>query len=80
MKVNDKSSIMFLNEQEIRKPTIAHPFVNAINDFNYLGIRITNRDKHLSSTNYEPMSANLSEEFVRRKTLLLSLIKKNKCN
>ncbi len=41
-KINkDKSSIMFLNEQERLNPKISHPFVNAVNGFDCLGIKIT---------------------------------------
>ena len=41
-KVNkEKSSIMFLNESERKRPIRPHPFVNATEGFKYLGIRIT---------------------------------------
>ena len=74
-KVNkDKSSIMFLNEQERRKPMVSHPFVNAMDGFKYLGIRITPKINTLSATNYEPMLANLSEDVQRWSTLPLSIL------
>ncbi len=54
-KINkDKSSIIFLNEQERLNPKISHPFVNAVNGFDYLGIKITPKVSLLSSANYAP--------------------------
>lgn len=74
-KVNkDKSSIMFLNEKERKNPLIPHPFINAVDYFNYLGINITPKIVNISSTNYEPMLASVSESFTRWMTLPLSLL------
>ncbi len=74
-KINkDKSSIMFLNEQERLNPKISHPFVNAVNGFDYLGIKITPKVSLLSSANYDPLTAKLSEDTTRWMTLPLSLM------
>lgn len=55
-KVNkEKSSIMFLNDRERRNLVIPHPFINAVNGFNYLGIKIAPEISDISSTNYEPL-------------------------
>ncbi len=56
-KINkDKSSIMFLNEQERLNPKISHPFVNAVNGFDYLGIKRTPKISLVSSANYDPLT------------------------
>jgi len=69
-KVNkDKSSIMFLNEQEGRNPKLSFPFVNAIDGFAYLGIKITPKIHILSASNYEPLLAKVSEDSTRWTTL-----------
>lgn len=74
-KVNkDKSSILFLNENERKKPAVSHPFVNATEGFNYLGIKITPNISNLSSTNYEPMLSKLSEDVARWTALHLSIV------
>lgn len=74
-KVNkDKSSIMFLNEQERINPKVIHAFVNAVNGFEYLGIKITPKISSLSSANYEPLLLKVYEETTRWMTLPLSLI------
>ncbi len=72
-KVNkDKSSIMFLIEQERLNPKVSHPFVNALNGLDYLGIKIS----LLSSANYEVLMAKLSKDTTRWMTLPLSLMGK----
>uniref|UniRef100_A0A8C6P3S8 Reverse transcriptase domain-containing protein n=1 Tax=Nothobranchius furzeri TaxID=105023 RepID=A0A8C6P3S8_NOTFU len=74
-KVNrEKSSIMFLNVKERVKPVVSHPFVNAIEGFKYLGIRITPKISDLSSANYEPMVIEVSDEITRLTSLPLSLL------
>ncbi len=65
---------MFLNEQERLNPKISHPFVNAVNGFDYLGIKVTPKISLLSSANYEPLTAKLSEDTTRWMTLPLSLM------
>ncbi len=65
---------MFLNEQERLNPKLSHPFVNAVNGFDYLGIKITPKVSLLSSANYDPLTAKLSEDTTRWMTLPLSLM------
>ena len=74
-KVNkEKSSIMFLNVNERENPLVSHPFVNATEEFKYLGIRITPKISNLSLANYEPMVVQVSEEITRWTTLPLSIL------
>lgn len=70
----NKSHIMFLNEQERRRPKVAHPFANATEGFVYLGVKITPAIKQISSANYEPMLARVSEDITRWTSLPLSII------
>lgn len=65
---------MFLNGQERLNPKVSHPFVNALNGFDYLGIKITPKISLLSSANYEHLMAKLSEDTTRCMTLPLSLM------
>lgn len=53
---------------------MSHPFVNALNGFDYLGIKITPKISLLSSASYEPLMAKLSEDTTRWMTLPLSLM------
>lgn len=74
-KINkDKSSIMFLNEQDRLNPKLSHPFINAVNGFKYLGIKITPKLNLLSPANYNPLLAKVSEETNRWMTLPISLM------
>uniref|UniRef100_A0A671WUW6 Reverse transcriptase domain-containing protein n=1 Tax=Sparus aurata TaxID=8175 RepID=A0A671WUW6_SPAAU len=70
----EKSSIMFLNGGERRKPVVSHPFVNATEGFIYLGVRISPNISNLSSANYEPMMEEVSEEITRWTSLPLSTL------
>lgn len=71
---NEKSSIMFLNDRERRHLVIPHPFINAVDGFNYLGIKITPKIGDISSTNYEPLLASVSKDITRWMALPLSLM------
>ena len=74
-KVNsEKSSIMFLNDRWRINIVIPHPFMNAVDGFNYLGIKITPKISDVSSTNYKPLLASVSEDITRWMALPLSLI------
>lgn len=67
---------MFLNEQERQKPTISHPFVNSSEGFSYLGIKITPKISALSSANYEPLLAEVSEDINRWSALPVSILRR----
>lgn len=54
---------MLLNEQDRLNPRISHPFINAKEGFNYLGINITPKIANLSAANYDPMINELSDDF-----------------
>lgn len=54
-KVNkEKSSIMFLNAEKRKNPSVYHPFVNTSEGFKYFGIKITQKISNFSSPSTNP--------------------------
>lgn len=74
-KVNiEKSSVMFLNAKERKNPPVVHPFIKATEGFKYLGLKITPKINNISSANYNPLLAEVSEEITRWTTLPFSIL------
>lgn len=69
-----KSSIMLLNKREPMNPVINHPFNNAADGFQYLGITITPTIKDLVSCNYEPVISAVTESMNSWLSMPISLL------